>query len=103
MTHKRTENTSRVFREVPKDSFVASLFGSETRMLSWCKSCKTHKPTSTEFYLKSKRDRKHPNDVRDICIVCHDTQVEKSRLNKLEEGEHYGTLFVGGEVSSAEN
>jgi hypothetical protein len=112
MSHLREENISRVWREVPKDSFTRTLSGENTRMISWCKSCKEHKPL-TSFYLKIKKERRHANDVRPNCIPCHDEQVDKARIARMmaakskldkifinEESENYGPLFVGGEVSS---
>ena len=66
--------------------------------------------------LKELRDRKHPNDVRTMCIPCHDAQVERARVVKIidspsnlieffinEESDNYGTLFVGREVSSTDD
>lgn len=112
MSHLRRENISRVWREVPKDTFSATLFGYNTRIVSWCTKCKEHKPLNA-FYLKNIEDRKHPNDVRTKCIPCHDAQVERVRVieptsNLTEffindEGDNYGTLFVGREVSSTDD
>ena len=115
MTHLRRENISRVWREVPKDTFTPTLFGGNTRIVSWCTKCKEHKPLNS-FYLKELRDRKHPNDVRTMCIPCHDAQVERARVVKIidsssnlieffinEESDNYGTLFVGREVSSTDD
>lgn len=112
MSHLREENISRVWREVPEDTFTPTLTGENTRMVSWCKKCKEHKPL-TSFYLKSEKERRHPNDVRTKCIPCHDSQAEKARIARVlrakskldkifidEESENYGPLFVGGEVSS---
>ena len=115
MTHLRRENISRVWREVPRDSFSFTLFGENARIVSWCKGCKKHLPLNA-FYLKKLTVRKHPNDVRTKCIPCHDAQVERARvarilkspsnLNKIfnnEESDNYGTLFVGREVSSTDD
>ncbi len=117
MTHLRRENTSRVTRQVPVESYSDTLFGGSVRTMKMCKKCKEFKPTSTEYYLKSKRDRKHLSDVRDMCIPCFDSQTEKSRIRRTlrspsklnsifinEESEtYYGTLLVGGEVSSSKD
>ena len=115
MSHLRRENISRVWREVPKDTFSATLFGDNTRIVSWCKKCKVYKPL-TAFYLKDETERKHPNDVRTKCIPCHDEQVERARVLKIvvapsnlieffinDESDNYGTLFVGREVSSTDD
>lgn len=116
MTHLRRENTPRVWREVPSESFSATLFGENTRIMSWCKTCREHKPKS-EFYLRNKTRRRLPNDVRSDCILCYDTKVEANRLKNVlesstkqldkifidEESDNYGTLFVGREVSSSDD
>ena len=93
--HLRKENLAIVTREIAEDRWVTNLDSTKSRAVSWCKCCRENKPLGA-FYLKSKQDRKHPNDVRSYCCICFDKQVKKSR--DIREQKHVdnslNTLFA---------
>lgn len=83
MAHKRDENTSRVWRKVPENSWVRSLDGKQERKTSWCNCCQSHKPIN-EFYLKSESKSTGADDVEGACIECYDERV-KQQENRSEK------------------
>lgn len=83
MTHRRDENTSRVWRKVPENSWVRTLDGKMERKTSWCNICQCHKPIN-EFYLKSESKSSGEDDVEGACIPCYDERVKRQEDRDLK-------------------
>lgn len=103
MTHLRKENAdvAVVTRKIAEDLWVTALDGTLARATSWCSCCKQHLPKN-HFYLKAKRDQKHPNDVREMCIPCFDEQNETARdkRNFLNTQKELGDLIKNFDIEA---
>lgn len=82
MTHKRSENTSRVWRRVPDDVWVTDLDGNKSRKTSWCNVCRCHKPIG-EFYSRNDEKCTFEHKVEGACIPCYDERVKKQEHREL--------------------
>jgi len=97
MQYFRIDRISPVWREVPKEKTVVTLFGTKEVKLKYCPCCKQYLPV-VDFYLESKSKSKYPDQLRNMCARCWD--IYEGRLTPfLEEesgidvfGEHYSIL-----------
>ena len=66
------------WRSLPQTLRLANLFGGQTVKTKKCSCCGKILPI-TNFFKKSKTNRKHEDDVRSVCIDCW--AENKGRVN----------------------
>lgn len=67
----RKDRTAPVWRQVPKEKLVNTVFLTKDVKTEFCCKCKQHKPV-VDFYIESKSKRKHPDQLRNMCVDCWD-------------------------------
>lgn len=90
----RKDRTAPVWRQVPKEKLVNTVFLTKDVKTEFCCKCKQHKPV-VDFYIESKSKRKHPDQLRNMCVDCWDMYCGRlSPFNEVEEGvDVYGERF----------
>ena len=84
-----------LWREVPQEKTITSLFSQKELKIKFCPKCKRFHPISN-FYLESKEKRKYPDQLRNMCVVCWDIfQGRLSNFEEIEEGiDVFGNPYV---------
>lgn len=75
MNRLRSSAAGVVWRKTPSNLKISTIFGVKFNTKT-CSCCGETKFVS-EFYLESASKRKHPDQVRDQCVVCWDIMKGK--------------------------
>jgi RNase P subunit RPR2 len=78
----RKDRTAPVWREVPKEKIVNTVFLTKDVKTKFCPKCKKYHPV-VDFYIESKSKRKHSDQLRNMCVDCWD--IYFGRLSPVEE------------------
>lgn len=86
----RKDRFSPVWREVPKEKLVNTVFLTKEVKTKYCPCCKQHLPV-VDFYLESESKRKHNDQLRNMCVRCWD--IYEGRLTPFNEIEETVDVF----------